>query len=138
MALQNGPILRFSTLNQDWVIQDFELSETYSVSGLCPGPDGKLAVLERDKLRFGEAEHKKVYLVETRDFDSPTLSKNELLDVLDEYRNRRIPIPQKPEGLAFDGEHFWVVNDNDAMKGSFGESILLELRTSSTTKSEVN
>ena len=34
---------------------------------------------------------------------------------------------EKVEGLAFDGQAIWVVNDNDGTKNSYGETLLLKV-----------
>lgn len=123
-----GHIGRYRLTGKDWKFVDYPLKPGHFLSDLSPGPGNTLALLERDKLPREQAQHKAIFTVELEQFERPMLSKRLVVDLIPEYLSRGLPVSEKIEGLTFDGEYFWVVNDNDSLKEGFGETILLKCR----------
>lgn len=131
---RTGRLGQFDPQARRWKFARYPLDSAHFITGLSPAPNGCLAVLERDKKSRERALHKRIYSVNPSQFEGGSLSKTELIDLGKEYRDRGLPVPEKLEGLAFDGTHFWVVNDNDAMKSSYGETVLLKVESTSGLK----
>lgn len=100
------------------------------VSGLARLPDGGLLVLERDNQSGPDARIKRLYRVDpAAAVPDGVLSKTLWLDLLPVLADDgRAPVPEKVEGVAVaaDGA-VWIVNDNDAVDDSGGETRLLRL-----------
>lgn len=118
---------RYSPIDGSWDFVLYPLQSGHFLSGLCSGPNGQLCILERDKEAREYADHKVVYAIDPKTFETPLLAKTQLLDLVAEFRNRNLPVPAKLEGITWDGQSFWVVNDNDGVKDSYGETILLKV-----------
>ena len=54
------------------------------------------------------------------------LKKDLLVDLIPVYKKEGITVPEKIEGLAFDGHDLWVVNDDD---GGQTETTLLKVNS---------
>jgi hypothetical protein len=119
-------ILRYSPVTNLWELAYYPLAEGRFVTGLSPGPHGRLAVLERDKAAREASVHKKIFTVDPSTFEHGTLEKREDHDLVTLYQKLGIPVPEKPEGLAYTNGFFWIVNDNDSVKDSYGETVLVE------------
>lgn len=112
-----------------WKFAVYPLAPGHFLSGLCPAPNGRMALLERDRPARESARHKKIFTVDLSDFGKP-LEKTLAVDLIPVYNRKRIPVPSKLEGLAFDGKDFWVVNDNDGLDDSYGETALMRVELS--------
>ena len=98
-----------------WKFASYPLGPGLFLSGLTHAPGGGLAVMERDKLAGDEAVHKRIYRVDISHFNQP-LKKKLLVDLIPVYNKERISVPEKIEGVAFDGSSLWVINDDDGGK----------------------
>ena len=103
------------------------MEEEQFATGLAAGPDGALTLLLRDKKAREKAEVKRLLHFSLSGFESGALTPQSTQDLIPAYNAKGVPVPEKPEGVAFDGKRFLVVNDNDAMKDSYGETHLLEI-----------
>lgn len=124
-----GRLGRYNPQTKTWKFARYPLKSGHFITGLSPAPNGRLAVLERDKKSRERARHKMVFTVNPAELEGGALAKAPLLNLVEEYRKRRLPVPEKLEGLAFDGSNFWVINDNDAVKSSYGETLLLKVES---------
>ena len=122
-----GHIGRYSIPDGSWSFATFAREDEQFATGLAAGPDGTLTLLLRDKKAREKAEVKRLLHFSVEDFDSGELSPRSTQDLIPVYTSRGIPVSEKPEGVAYDGKRFLVVNDNDAMKDSYGETHLLEI-----------
>ncbi len=127
-------LARYEPSSGTWEFALYPLKDGHFVSGLSPGPGNTLSVLERDKLAREAALHKRIYSLDPDRFEGQLLQKTLAVDLTQAYRQRGLPVVEKIEGLAYDGRFFWVVNDNDATKDSYGETILLKVDPSSLSK----
>lgn len=139
VAFQSGTdgsttMTAYSPTDQTWQSTSYPLDHGHFVSGLAAGPEGRLAVLERDKFSHSEALHKKIFTVDPAHFGSPNLEKQLEVDLVPEYSKLHMAVPAKVEGLAFRDGHYWVINDNDAMKSSYGETNLLKVESRPSAK----
>jgi phytase-like protein len=123
-----GHIGRYHPASGQWAFATYPRLQSHYAAGLSSGPTGEICVLMRDKLAREKAQIKEVVRLSIDGFESGQLKSPGRLDLIEEYRKRNLPVPEKPEGLAFDGESFWIVNDNDAMKDSYGETQLISLK----------
>lgn len=94
--------------------------------------DGRLAVIERDKLNGPDAKIKRIYTVdEPKGVESgtlPVLTKTLAHDVLPDLRSTHGWTQEKLEGMAVNASgHTWVVTDNDGLVDSTGETVFLNL-----------
>lgn len=110
---------------ETWQFALYPLGPELFLSGLTHAPNGRLAILERDKLAGERAVHKRIYTVDVSNFSSP-LKKDLLVDLIPVYKKEGITVPEKIEGLAFDGHDLWVVNDDD---GGQTETTLLKVNS---------
>ncbi|MDG4768605.1 esterase-like activity of phytase family protein [Solwaraspora sp. WMMD406] len=107
----------------DWI----GLSEIAAVG------DGRLAVIERDKLNGPAARIKRIYTVEVPATDPapgtlPVLSKRLAYDVLPDLRAGGGWAQEKLEGLTVGGDgQVYVITDNDGAQDATGETVLLRL-----------
>ena len=122
-----GRLGRYHPDTRKWEFALYPLSKDCYLSGLSRGPEGSVAVLERDKLGREKAAHKAVYTIDRWGSSGTPLQKTLRVDLVKEFRLRGLPVPEKVEGLAFDGQAIWVVNDNDGTKNSYGETLLLKV-----------
>eukprot|EP00580_Thalassiosira_gravida_P016275 CAMPEP_0201663340 /NCGR_PEP_ID=MMETSP0494-20130426/5175_1 /ASSEMBLY_ACC=CAM_ASM_000839 /TAXON_ID=420259 /ORGANISM="Thalassiosira gravida, Strain GMp14c1" /LENGTH=831 /DNA_ID=CAMNT_0048141913 /DNA_START=276 /DNA_END=2772 /DNA_ORIENTATION=+ len=93
--------------------------------------DGDLLVLERDNQGGSDAAIKRIYSVSLGDLDmvadGDQITKSLIRDVLgDTAATGGMPL-EKFDGMAVLGRHVWIVNDNGGVKGSNGETQLLNL-----------
>lgn len=123
------PILRYDPRSEVWEKALFPLADDHFVSGLTGGPGGTLAVLVRDKNGREQAVTKAIFSVDPGDFSTGRLKKQASVDLMTEYDRQGIPVPEKPEGVTYDGSFFWVINDNDGLKDSYGETMLVKIRS---------
>lgn len=94
--------------------------------------DGRLAVIERDKLNGPDAKIKRIYTVdEPRGAGSgtpPVLSKKLAHDVLPDLQGTNGWAQEKLEGMAVaPNGQTWVVTDNDGLADATGETVFLNL-----------
>lgn len=129
-----APLTSYSPTDKSWQTTPYPLAAGHFLGGLSSGPDGLLAVLERDKLSHSEAAHKRIYTVDPKNIGSTTLQKTLVVDLIPEYRKHHFAVPAKVEGLAFTDGHYWVVNDNDAMKNTYGDTDLLKVHSQASAK----
>ena len=122
-----GHIGRYSIPDGGWSFASYPREEEQFATGLASGPEGTLTLLLRDKKAREKAETKRLLHFSLESFDTGHLSPQSSQDLLPLYAAQGMPVPEKPEGVAFDGKRFLVVNDNDAMKDSYGETHLLEI-----------
>lgn len=122
-----GHIGRYDPESREWSFAEYPRDEKWFAAGLTGGAPGELCVLLRDKKARESAVVKRIVRLSLSSFDTGQLSSPGHLDLVDRYKEMGLPVPEKPEGLAFDGEDFWVINDNDAMKDSYGETHLIRL-----------
>jgi len=90
-----------------------------------------LLVLERDNQGGSDAAIKRIYSVSLGDLDmvadGDQITKSLIRDVLgDTAATGGMPL-EKFDGMAVLGRHVWIVNDNGGVKGSNGETQLLNL-----------
>lgn len=125
---QTTLIGRFHVLNKTWSFSSYPLESGCGLHGLASLGEQELAVLERDKLPGQAAQTKKVYRVSTDDWETSPRKKTLLIDLIGVYRELNIPIPDKPEGVAVDkAGQIWIINDNDGIKSSPGETNLIQI-----------
>jgi hypothetical protein len=122
-----GHIGRYSITDGSWSFATFAREDEQFATGLAAGPDGSLTLLLRDKKAREKAGVKRLLHFSVDKFESGHLIPTSTQDLIPAYTARRMPVPEKPEGVAFTGKRFLVVNDNDAMKDSYGETHLLDL-----------
>jgi hypothetical protein len=123
-----GHIGRYHPSSGQWAFATYPRAEAHYAAGLSSGPKGELCVLVRDKLAREQARTKEVLRLSLDGFESGQLTSPGRLDLTEVYLKNNLPVPEKIEGLAFDGQSFWVVNDNDAMKDSYGETQLISAK----------
>lgn len=142
----NTKIGRYDLATGTWAFVHYPLEpegdgDWIGLSGIDPLPNGKFAVIERDK-GWGPstgfiAQLKAIYGVdlaaaEFRALDDPaglvTIEKKLLRDVLPDIEAASIFTSEKLEGLAVaaDGK-VYVVTDNDGVDDSTGETVFLPL-----------
>lgn len=94
--------------------------------------DGRLAVIERDKLNGPDAKIKRIYTVdEPKGVESgtlPVLAKTLAHDVLPDLRSTHGWTQEKLEGMAVNASgNTWIVTDNDGLEDATGETVFLNL-----------
>ncbi|WP_352396488.1 esterase-like activity of phytase family protein [Kineosporia sp. NBRC 101677] len=118
-----GYQLETTTTAGDWI----GLSEITAVG------DGRLAVIERDKLNGPNAKIKRIYTVELPKTDPaagtlPVLPKKLAVDVLPHLQATNGWTQEKLEGLTIGGDgEVYVSTDNDALDDATGETVFLKL-----------
>lgn len=122
-----GHLGRYSIADKSWQFATYPREDEQFATGLAAGPDGALTLLLRDKKAREKAEVKRLLHFSLPGFESGALTPQSTQDLIPAYNAKGMPVPEKPEGVAFDGKRFLVVNDNDAMKDSYGETHLLDL-----------
>ena len=122
-----GHIGRYTPLSGEWRFATYRRPDSHFASGLTNGPGGAIHLLLRDKLSREKARAKEIVKLSVNDFESGRLPIMDRIDLVEVYQQQKIPVPEKLEGLAFDGTSFWVVNDNDAMNDSYGETHLIRI-----------
>lgn len=94
--------------------------------------DGRLAVIERDKLNGPDAKIKRIYTVDEPEGVEtgklPVLTKTLAHDVLPDLRATHGWTQEKLEGMAVNPSgNTWVVTDNDGLADATGETVFLNL-----------
>ncbi|GLY31309.1 esterase-like activity of phytase family protein [Kineosporia sp. NBRC 101731] len=94
--------------------------------------DGRLAVIERDKLNGPNAKVKRVYTVTLPKTDPagalPVLSKKLAVDVLPFLRSTHGWTQEKLEGLTVGGDgRVYIATDNDGLDDSTGETVFMSI-----------
>ena len=118
-----GYPLETTTTAGDWI----GLSEITVVG------DGKLAVIERDKLNGPNAKIKRIYTVDLPKTDPapgtlPVLKKKLAVDVLPFLQSTHGWTQEKLEGMTIGGDgNVYISTDNDALDDSTGETVFLKL-----------
>lgn len=118
-----GRLGRFRPDKKEWSFATYPLDKDEFASALSHGPEHHLLLLRRNK-----ATGENFLQSFPSDFkDGAHLEPTSSTELNPYYEAQGYPVPSKLEGMTFDGEKLWLVNDNDAVKESRGETILLSI-----------
>lgn len=130
---------RYDVKTGDWTWYGYQLETTdtdgdwIGLSEITALDDGRLAVVERDKLTGPDATVKRIYTVELPDSD-PTgdtltvLDKTLAVDVLPYLESTDGWTQEKLEGMTVGGDgNVYISTDNDGLEDASGETVFMNL-----------
>jgi len=130
---------RYDVRTGDWTWYGYQLESTdtdgdwIGLSEITALDDGRLAVIERDKLNGPDAAVKRIYTVELPDQDPtagtlPVLDKTLAVDVLPYLQATNGWTQEKLEGMTVGGDgNLYISTDNDALEDATGETVFENL-----------
>jgi len=127
----------YNTDTEEWKFVFYPLDTPTSQKGGWVGlsdissvGEGDFLVLERDNQGGPDAAIKKIYSISLGDLDGVSdgdvITKTLVRDILNETAPGGVPL-EKVEGLAILDGNVWIVNDNDGLDDSSGETQLINL-----------
>jgi len=102
------------------------------IADIAPlGDDAEFLVLERDDQAGPAAAVKRIYKIDLADHSpNDTIEKTLVRDIISDLRAEGGLIVEKVEGMAVDNTgDVWIVNDNDGVHLTNGETLLLNVET---------
>jgi len=129
----------YDTFKDTWQFYFYPLDRPESplggwvaIADIAPlGSDAEFLVLERDNQAGPAAAVKRIYKIDLADHSpSETVEKTLVRDIMSDLRAEGGLIVEKVEGVAVDRTgDVWIVNDNDGLDLTNGETLLLNVHT---------